>query len=405
MRARLSQIDMPLVGMALLATILGLVAIFDAGFATSIRKGQGPLPGEFVDQLVFLGPALLAGAACALVRADIWKRLAGWLFVLSILALLAVQFSPLGVTANGATRWLDIGPVNIQPSELSKLVTVLFLAATYAGRKPSPKGPKIRHWADWLDRRGLPAFLGGLPWMAVLVSAALIEQQPDLDSACVLIVVMFAMLFITGLRMRTIMALGLCAVLFAGAAVRLEPYRWERVAAHADRWNKEFRDDVGYQATVSETAKASGGLVGVGAGAGRAKHVLPEATTDFILTTIGEEFGLLGSTLVIGLLGAIVARMAWLGKKVRDPFGRCVLYGVATWLAIQTSVNVMMANGTLPTIGLPLPFFSAGGSGLITLWMAVGVCVSMALGPATQEVQNEARNHRWRDRRARLSRA
>jgi cell division protein FtsW len=148
---------------------------------------------------------------------------------------------------------------------------------------------------------------------------------------------------------------------------------------------------------------AAGGLVGVGVGAGRAKHILPAATTDFVMTTIAEETGLMGAIVVCAILAGIVFRLFYLSAYSQSDFARLVLQGIACCLAIQASVNVMMANGTLPPIGIPLPFFSSGGSSLIALWIAIGVAQSACAEQPTLEGRNEGHRNGWRNWRSRLS--
>ena len=153
---------------------------------------------------------------------------------------------------------------------------------------------------------------------------------------------------------------------------------------------------------------ASGGLFGVGIGNGRAKHILPATTTDFIMATIGEEVGLVGSLFVLSIIGAIVWRLKWLASRATDRFASLVLFGTAAWIGIQACVNVMMANGFLPAIGIPLPFISSGGSSLVALWMALGLCQSVLAPQPEPVVEEEAREtdrNRRRHGRARLSRA
>jgi cell division protein FtsW len=167
-------------------------------------------------------------------------------------------------------------------------------------------------------------------------------------------------------------------------------------------------DDTGYQTVQSEIALASGGPIGVGPGAGRAKQVLPAATTDFILATIGEEFGLFGVLLVLCVLGALVIRLFQLAANAPNRFAGMVLVGVGSWIGFQTILNVMMVNATLPAIGVPLPFISSGGSSLVSLWLGVGLCQAV-LQPApepTAEVEKKGapNRNRWRNRRPRISR-
>lgn len=368
--------DPLLLMLALAATAAGALLIFDAGYARSIAQGNGPVPREFRSQAMFLALALPFGWMVSQVRAERWRRWSPWLFALSILSLVAVKV--VGHEMNGAQRWIDVGPFSVQPAEFAKLAAVMFLAWAFAGRKPwvAPKRPP--GLASWLDRVAVPKGVRAAPFLLVLVAVAMIEQEPDLGTAAVIAATAFGMLWLGGVSLKSIVAVFLVGSIGVAAMVKSEPYRMDRIVNHAQRWSPEHVDDVGYQTTQSEAAMAAGALTGVGIGSGRAKHMMPAATTDFIMATVGEEFGLLGSLAIIGLLGAIVARLFWLAARAGGEYGSLVLGGVGVWLAVQTATNVAMANGALPPIGIPLPFISSGGSSLLALWLAVGVCQSAA---------------------------
>src|SRR5262249_19776069 len=153
--------------------------------------------------------------------------------------------------------------------------------------------------------------------------------------------------------------------------------RISRILNHDARWSEENIEGSGYQTTQSEAAMARGGLFGVGLGEGRAKHTLPAPTTDFIMTTVAEETGLVGALIRARPAGGISGRLMWLGRGTSDRFGKLVLGGTAGWIGVQACTNIAMANGFAPPIGVPMPFVSAGGSSLIALWMAVGACQSV----------------------------
>lgn len=179
----------------------------------------------------------------------------------------------------------------------------------------------------------------------------------------------------------------------------------ERITSHTARWSAKNVDDQSYQTVQSELAMATGGVLGVGVGAGRAKHVLPATTTDFIMATVAEEFGLVGALAVMAVLAGLVLRLLMLAQRTAAPFARLVLAGTACWLGIQSCVNIMMANGFLPAIGIPVPFLSSGGSSLVALWLVLGICNSVLAPSPAKEVGYAPRADRWRDRRTRLSRA
>lgn len=398
-----SGFDPWVTALALLASVLGLVAIFDAGYARSIALGQGLIPGEFRSQSIALAVALVAGTLAARVPASTWRRLAPLLFVLALGGLIAVKLW--GVEVNGARRWVPVGPFRLQPSEFVKVATVLLLAAVYA-RSTALRRPRPRHWGEWMDFRFVPALSRLVPVAGVGAAVVLIEREPDLGTAAMVAAILFCMMILGGVRWRTLLLLAGAGAALLAVMVRLEPYRLERIVAHAERWHASRVDEIGYQTTQSEAAMATGGLWGVGLGAGRVKHVLPAATSDFVLATVAEETGLIGALVVVGVLAALALRLAWLATRSPTRFGRLVLAGTATWLGIQTAVNVLMANGTLPAIGIPLPFVSSGGSSLLALWVMIGTCQSalVAPRPATEESLALDRD-RWRHRRARLSRA
>jgi cell division protein FtsW len=243
-----------------------------------------------------------------------------------------------------------------------------------------------------------------MPALWVLLAIALIAKEPDLGTAAILAATAFVLGIVGGVSRKSLVWVGVIGCLGATLFVYAEPYRLDRISNHLHRYDASNVDDVGYQTVQSELAMASGGLFGVGAGAGRAKHVLPARTTDFIPATIAEEFGFVGWLVVVGLLGALVIRLFLLAPRSPTRFGALVLYGVGTWIGVQSVTNLCMANGFLPAIGIPLPFLSSGGSSLLALWAALGVCQSaLAPLPKPKEVPVAPGHHGWRHRRPRLS--
>lgn len=375
--------DPLLFGLCLTATLLGLFVVFDAGYARSLAGGGGMVPREFTMQVVFLVVAVPLGFVLGGIRPEWWERAARPLWCATLGALVAVLV--VGVSQNGAKRWLGVGQFSIQPAEFAKLAAILYLAACLAGRKAWSEVRKPgNHWTETLDRNLGPKVRRGWPFATVLVAAGLIEIEPDLGTAAVLVATTF-LLLIPGRVSRRSLLLGVAGMAMAGTFLVLrQPYRIERFINHPHRWEKGVSDDAGYQTTQSEQGMADGGVTGVGIGRGRAKYFLPATTTDFIMATVAEETGLWGSLGVLALLGAITARLYALALKAPTEFGRLTLYGICAWFGVQTSTNVMMANGFLPAIGIPLPFFSSGGSSLIALWAAVGVSQSACLAPSVR---------------------
>ena len=392
----------------MLATTIGMIVIFDAGFARAIAQGT-VAPREFFMQLVFWPIGIVIAFGLSKVSPERWQRLAPSIWVITFIALILVFVPGLRAPQNGALRWIKSGPLLIQPAEFAKITVILFLAAVLANRKRWPsKIKRARDLADYLDRIALPKLGRAMPAIIILVASALIIKEPDLGTGAVLVFVMFVMFWLAGVTPKSMIALTAICCIGVYGAVKAEPYRMERIKHHSERWSDENMDDVGYQTVQSELAQASGGLTGVGPGAGRAKHVLPATTTDFIMATVGEEFGFMGALVVLSILLALVLRLFWLSSRAPTRFGMLVLAGVGSWIAIQTCTNIMMANGLLPAIGIPLPFVSSGGSSLIALWMGLGLCQS-ALQPAkvtaTESEEGKSAAHRdgrWNGR-SRLS--
>ena len=381
--------DPLLFGLCLVATLLGLFVVFDAGYARSLAKDGGMVPREFTMQVVFLLLSVPLGFFLGGIAPEKWEKRARPLWYATILALFAVEF--VGMSQNGARRWLGVGMFSLQPAEFAKLTAILYLAACFAKRAAWSEIPRkrIRDIPTWLDKWLGPKLFRWWPFFTILIAAAAIEMEPDLGTAAVLVATAFLMC-LPGRVSRSSLLIGVVGAILGGyLLVQKQPYRMERITNHVHRWDKGVSDDAGYQTTQSEQGMADGGVTGVGIGRGRAKYFLPATTTDFIAATIGEETGLLGSLGVLALLGAITGRLAWLGYKARSTYGGLVLYGIAAWFGIQTCTNFMMANGFLPAIGIPLPFFSSGGSSLLSLWAAVGVAQSACMTPAREKTKRQ----------------
>ncbi len=387
----------------LVASVIGLIAIWDAGYA---RTEGSALPRELKWQAMYLVLAVGLCWACTKIPRKSWRWL-GWVGIgISVLSLVAVKMPGIGVDIGGAQRWIGIGRFTVQPSEFIKLAAIMFLAGAMAAHQPwVPPRKEFKNFGERLDRVWVPKFKRGLPFFIVLVLAVAVERQPDLATGAMIVACGVAIIIVAGVTRKSLVLLGVGALLGAGFAIVDEPYRLERFKVHADRWESNNRLDGGYQTVVSETALARGGVLGVGIGNGMAKHRLPAPTTDFVLATVGEEFGLVGALVVIGALGVVTWRLFWLAARAPDNFARLALTGMAVWIGVQTCTSVMMVNGSLPPIGIPLPFVSYGGSSLLALWMGVGVAMSIG-GQKSKKMevdQPETGSYGWRDRRSRVS--
>lgn len=397
--------DPVLVGLAALATLLGLFFIFDAGYARSLATGRGMIPPEFRTQLVMVLVALGAAGFASAISEESWYKFSKLIWFLAFVSLFLPEIPGLAFRQNGADRWFKLPFLPpIQPAEFVKVAVVLYLAGLFAKRKPWVAKP-ARDIPTWLDRNLGRKLRRCLPALWILVACVIIEKEPDLGTAAVVAVTAFALFVAGGVSRGSLIAGGLVALVGVGWLVTHESYRMERIRHHLHRWSEENMDDIGWQTVQAEIGQAAGGVFGVGPGAGRAKHVLPAATTDFINATIGEEFGLLGIWAVLAVLGGLVYRLFAAARRASSAFASLVLVGIGSWIGIQTCVNVMMANGFLPAIGIPIPFISSGGSSLVALWVGIGIANSMLAPARVREEAHETGRDRWGHGRTRLSRA
>jgi len=354
--------------LAVVATLLaiGLLMVASASIALGDRQHDDPfyfLERQIVAALIGLGLAWL------MVRTPLrtWQSLGTWLAVAGIFPLVLVLVPGLGHTANGSTRWLSVAGINvIQVSEPTRLLLLMY-TADYATRRNEEL------------RGSLMGFLK--PLLLVGLASVLLLLQPDFGSAVLLVCITGAVLFVSGARLRDLLlAVGPLVVGFVLLAI-LSPYRLKRITGFRNPWADPYGD--GFQLTQSLIAIGSGEWVGLGLGGSVQKlFYLPEAHTDFIFAVIAEEFGLLGSLVMIGLYGVLVWRALAISRAAaarEQPFPAYVAFGLAVWLGIQALINLGVNMGVLPTKGLTLPLVSYGRSSLIVTLAALGVLLRIDL--------------------------
>jgi cell division protein FtsW len=338
---------------ALLAT--GLVLVYSSSSVYAARLYHDP-------QRYLRAQALYAtlGGACLLIaartpRAFLAARSA-WLWLLAMAACAAVLIPGVGHFVGGARRWLPLFGLSCQPSEFCKLSVVLLLASLLARRS---------------DAQGSRSSLL-LPVLLVQAPVALILCEPDLGTAMVIEMVMVLLLFVAGLRARTLVVLGLGALPVLYHLIVGTPFRLRRLLSYIDPW--AYRSTTGYQVTEALISIGSGGLFGTGLGEGKQKlFFLPEAHTDFIFAVLAEELGFVGVVLLMGCFAVLVGRAMLLSLRTPSAFDRYLALGVAALIGIPAVFNACVATGLLPTKGLPLPFVSYGGSNLVVTCAAVGL--------------------------------
>ena len=340
---------------------LGVVLVLNVSyFHAEARYGDPYL--FFRKHVVAVATGIAAMLLASRLRLDLLERWAGLVLPLCALVLLLVLVPGIGAARGGAQRWIALGGFSLQPSEFVKLAVVLFLAR-------------------WISRHRdvMRQFSAGvLPALAsVGVCAGLILGQPDFGTAVILGFLLLLMLYVGGARPAHVLGLVACGAVGIAFAVQVAPYRMRRLLAFLDPW--EHSQDAGFQLVQSLIAFGSGGLSGVGLGQSRQKMLfLPEAHTDFIFALVGEELGLIGALLVLGLFGLVAVRGFRIAARHPDSFASLLAFGLTAVLILSAVVNVGVVLGMLPTKGLPLPFLSYGGSALLATMLEVGVLAALS---------------------------
>jgi cell division protein FtsW len=340
---------------------LGLVMVLSAS-SVGAYEDYGSSFLFFVRQLVYAVVGVIAFLVTSRMRHTAWQRLCLPLLLLSMLLLAVVLVPGIGHVAGGSARWLRLGPVTVQPSEIAKVAVVAFAATLLAGR-----------WRRLGDPRQL--LLPLAPVVAVV--CGLILLQPDMGTGVIVVSSVFVLLFAAGARLRHLAAGGALIGGLGMGLVYVEGYRWARLTAFIDPWADP--QGTGYQTIQGLIALTSGRWFGVGLGASRQKwDYVPNAHTDFIFAIIGEELGLAGALVVLLLFGALLYAAIRIAIRAPDAFGRLLAGGIAGWFGVQAVTNLGAVTGLLPITGVPLPFVSYGGSALVVAMAAVGMLVSVA---------------------------
>jgi len=349
---------------ALLTVVLcafGLIMVGSASPVISLNLYGSPW-AIFIRQVLWMG--LGTGALLILSRVDYrkWRTIRGPLVVVTMGLLVLVLVPHFGVSAGGSSRWIGFGLFQLQPSELMKLALAVFAADLLTRRADRSSEPKMVI----------------VPVLAVLgISGVLILKQPDMGTVLVLSCIAFGILFMGGVPMAPIVKI---LGIFAGLAIVVglaDPYRRDRILSFLNPGAN--KSGSGYQVWQSLIGLGSGHVFGLGLGGGRSKWgFLPNAHTDFIFSVVGEELGLVGAVLLLGLFFAL----AWFGLRAAtrapDRFGSLLAVGITTWITSQALINVGAVIGLLPVTGIPLPFISFGGSSLIITMAAVGILLNIA---------------------------
>jgi cell division protein FtsW len=354
--------------------VTGLMMVLSASSVEALRSYGGAWV-FFVRQLMWvaIGSLALIGAMAFDYRR--WRRAVLPLLGGSFVLLGLVLVPGVGITAGGSSRWLGAGSLRIQPSELAKLAVLLFVADLVARRFE-----RVRDWRSVL--RPVLLTTGTLALMVLL--------QPDMGTAMLMILIVLVLLFVGGVPLFSMAGVGVVTAVASLVLAKVENYRWDRVASFRDPFGNF--SDTGYQVAQSLVALGTGHVGGVGLGASRAKWgFLPNAHTDFIFAIVGEELGLVGTCLVVGLFVTFAILGVRAAMRAPDLFGTLLAGGITAWVCGQAAVNMGAVTGLLPVTGVPLPFVSFGGSSLVVTMAATGILLNISRQPAPAATPAAAR--------------
>jgi len=360
--------------------MVGLIMIASASIdVADVRNGN---PFHYVVRHgLFVVLGIIAGAIVYQLPISLWQK-AGWL-ALSASLIMLVTVLIIGKEVNGSTRWIGMGTLNIQPSELTKLLLVSYLAGYLVRRRDEV----MRTWWGFAK-----------PMLVLMVVAILLLMEPDFGATVVIGAAFLGMIFLSGAKLGQFILLIVGCLVAAWGMIYSSPYRLQRLTGYTDPWADQFGS--GYQLTQSLIAFGRGDWAGVGLGNSIQKQFyLPEAHTDFVFAILAEEFGLIGTVLVVILFCVLVYRALMIGnlaERSNQLFSAYFAYGIGILLGVQAFINIGVNMGLLPTKGLTLPLVSYGGSSLIVSCMCIGVLariyyetVNSDDGRETQQGENE----------------
>lgn len=350
--------DWWLLGLALTLVALGLTMVFSSGSIAAIRLFNDQY-FFFKRQVTFAVIGLFCMYTAYVVPRSFIEKLQYPILLLTFAALIFV-FSPFGISVNGAKRWINLGFIRIQPMEFAKIALVLYLAFFLSTKQ---------HIIKTFSRGVIP------PFLITALLCLLLLLQPDFGGAAVLTLLLFFLCLVGGTRLIYLIFSALLACGAGALLIIMEPYRFQRLTSFMDPFANAQKS--GYQLVQALYAIGSGGVFGLGLGGGRQKlHYLPESHTDFIMAVLAEELGLVGITIIFILLALLIwrgVRIAVLQPELR---GRLTAFGLTLILAIPMLLNMAVVSASVPSKGVPMPFFSYGGTSLLSSMICVGLLLN-----------------------------
>ena len=357
---RRNPVDSSLVIIMVMLLAAGLLVLFSATYFAATENRLS----EVIKQLLGIALGTVACIVTSRIPYRFWRQT--WVvatgLIISAILLILVIIPGIGVYINGSRRWLSIGGLSFQPSELAKFAIVLYMATVL-----SYAGPRIKRlWTGIVPVLIVPG-----------VTFLLILEQPNLSTAGSIMIVSLILIIMAGAKWRHILLMLVSGVCVGGFYAWSEPYRRRRLMSFRNPF--AMMHDEGYQLSQSLIAFGSGGVFGMGLGQGRQKYAyLPYPESDFIFAIVGEDFGLLGCMAVIALFVALMIAGYRVAIACRDKFGALLAAGITSSITVQAFLNMGVVVGILPTTGLPLPFFSAGGTSVSITMAAMGILMNIS---------------------------
>lgn len=363
--------------------LIGYVMVASSSLHLGIKLADNVMHYP-LHQLIHIVMGLMVAAAVAAVPMALWEKAGGWLFIGGLALLVIVLIPGVGVKVNGSVRWLSLGGLRVQVSEVMKFISVIYMA-----------GYMVRHEEEVkFSAYGLLR-----PLLLFSIACGLLLKEPDFGSAVVILTIAMGMMYLGGARLQQFLILLALVAALGALLVWVSPYRLARVTAFLNPW-ADARN-TGFQLVQALISFGRGDVFGVGLGNGIQKlFYLPEAHTDFLFSVLAEELGLVGVLLVIALFTLLLWRAFQIGAKAEQagqPFAAFVAYGLGIWFGFQAFVNMGVNMGILPTKGLTLPLMSYGGGSMIVMCAAMAVMFRVN-SEATERIKNEAKARRtWQN--------
>ncbi len=361
-KVQAGDVDKLFLWLVLILIFIGLVAISSAGISISQTKFGDPYY-YFKHQLFYgIVPGLVGMFIVSNINYNFWKKMAVPFFVGAVISLVLVLVSSYGLELKGAKRWIMLGPVSIQPTEMVKLAVIVYLASLLV-----KKGRNIKDFSESV-----------VPFIVVMgIVGSLVILQPDVGSLGAILFIALAMFFLAGASLKHILGLVGGGIVLLTVMIKLEPYRMNRFLAFMNP--SIDPQGIGWQVKQAAIAIGSGGIFGVGLGNSHQKFsYLPEVVGDSIFAIIAEEVGMIGVGVIIFLFVALAMRGFRLARKAPDRFSSFLVLGVSLWIIFQAFINIMAIIGLMPLTGITLPFISYGSTSLVSVLIGVGIVLNIS---------------------------